>query len=436
MKNIRVFYRQFRLTAILAVSAMLIPVCPSAVSADEPAHLRSVIRKEFYSDNTLKAERRYTGGLLNGESRFYNPDGTLAQTCEYQNDRPHGLLKKYHPDGTTLESEVRIEEDQYEGVRKSFYPNGNVKAEAHFEKGLLNGEARQYYENGGIQNEEVFRDDQITGTKKTYFPGGQLMSEACCYQAGVLNGESKLYYESGHIEWSLPFVGGKIHGLAHADYPDGAPKARVMYRDGLWDGESAEYYAGGAKLSEANFVSGAGIEKRYYESGELKEEIPYKDNAEEGTVRGLRKDGSLEFEDTYREGEKTSRKFYDASGKRLFHVRYTDWRLRLLFDLDRRYNAGQWDTASEAYPGGWIRSTHSFKDGALHGISEEYYDGLFQWVHFRDAYWHGTRINRKEFDPDGRILSNRDEANIYGLIFETAFSRPSSERRRSTELQK
>lgn len=392
--------------------------------AGEPVR-KETVEVEYYPDRTVKAELRYAGGLLNGESRFFAPDGTLTQTCEYRTGRPHGALKKYGPDGVLL-SETQVIGEEYHGPRRTFYPDGRVKDEAHFERNRLTGEARQYYPDGTLRLEERFEDDRIVGTKKTYYEDGRLMSEACCYEAGVLNGESRHYHENGSVEWAVPFSGGRMHGLALAYYPDGTPKARVNYREGLWDGDSVEFFATGAKLSEAVFERGSGLEKRYFETGELREELPYVQNREEGVARGYRKDGSLEFEDHYRRGQKVRRVGYDPSGRVLFRSSYTDWRLRLLFGWDERYGKGESEEVSDVYPAGWIRSKQKFKNGRLHGLSIEYYDGVFEGVRTIDAYWRGDRIHRMEFDREGRRTGSRDEANLFRLILAAVFNRSGS----------
>ncbi|MBP9733595.1 MAG: hypothetical protein KBD07_04385 [Candidatus Omnitrophica bacterium] len=407
---------------VVLVAGMLVGVDAAA----ESSLRKEVIEKEFYPDQTLKAELRYVGGLMNGESRFYAADGTLAQTCEYKDGKPAGALRTFRSDGSMI-GESYVLGGMHHGPRKSFYPNGTLKDEAGFFEDALSGEARQYYENGKVKLIETFENDRITGTKTAYFENGELMSEACCYEAGLLTGESNLYGENGRLEWKVPFLKGEMHGLAAGYYDDGAVKARVNYQHGLWDGPSAEFYRSGAKLSEALFTEGSGVEKRFYESGELKSEIPYKANLEEGLARLYRKDGTLEFEDRYQAGELRSRKMFDPAGRVLFRQSYRDWKLAMLFGLDQKYGWGKPDTSSQTYPGGWIQSLQKHKYGIPHGIWEEYYDGVFEGIRYRDTYWEGRRISRREYDREGRQIASATEENIYRLILKALFSRPSSD---------
>lgn len=396
---------------------------PASFACAQEGYQKEKIQKEYYPDRKVKVEWRYIGGELNGESRFYNPDGTLAQTCEYKSGQPEGLLRKFYPDGS-LESEAPLVQGKFDGTRKSFYPGGKVRDEANFKNGLLNGEAKQYFENGNLKNIEMFENDAVTGTKKTYFESGQLLSESCCYEAGVLNGTSKFYYESGQLEWNIPFVNGKIHGTTQAYYPSGAAKASVQYREDLWNGRAAEFYESGAKLSEADFAMGSGSEKRYYETGELKEEISYIQNMEDGTVKGYYKTGSPDFVDEYKKGEKLSRQKFDPDGKLMFKAEYgTDPQTRLLFKMDRPEKSDRVYADSSMYSGGWIKSKKNYKDGVLHGTSDEYYDGQFKWVHFRELYWNGTLLSRTEFDPDGRPLHHEKFADVGKLILSAAAGR-------------
>ncbi len=400
-------------------------IISAPILAAEPASLKERVQKEHYPDRSVKAEFRYAGGLLNGESRFYHPDGSLAETCEYKDGRPEGALKKFYRDGT-LESETHVRGDRHHGPRKSYYPNGTLRSEANFADDQLSGTARQYYPSGTLKNEEMFEDDRIVGAKKTYYPDGRLMSEACCYEEGLLKGESRIFYETGELEWILPFVNGRIHGLAVAAHPGGAAKARVNYKEGLWDGASVEFYPSGAKLSEARFSAGTGLEKRYYPTGELKSEVPYIANAGEGLARSFRQNGSVEFEDVYRDGEKISRKMLDPGGRILFRQSYTDRRLDLLLDLDKKRGSGEIETVAEMHPDGWIKSVRRLKNGEPHGIWDEYHEGFFEWVRYRDVYWYGRRIHRREYDHEGRQTAVRSETNLYELILRTFLGRTGS----------
>ena len=52
------------------------------------------------------------------------------------------------------------------------------------------------------------------------------------------------------------------------------------------------------------------------------EEGPYKDGKQDGKFKEYRKDGSLEYLDTYKNGVKLNRKAYDEEGKLKFEQNY------------------------------------------------------------------------------------------------------------------
>ena len=51
--------------------------------------------KVYYDNGTLKAERQFKDGKLNGVYRAYYEDGVLKAEGNYQDDKLEGVLKRY-----------------------------------------------------------------------------------------------------------------------------------------------------------------------------------------------------------------------------------------------------------------------------------------------------------------------------------------------------
>ena len=61
-----------------------------------------------------------------------------------------GLYQRYHEDGYLLE-EAHYANDSLQGERKFFFPNGKTERIEHHQHGVFHGKYQQFYETGQIQ---------------------------------------------------------------------------------------------------------------------------------------------------------------------------------------------------------------------------------------------------------------------------------------------
>ncbi|WP_338941153.1 toxin-antitoxin system YwqK family antitoxin [Fusobacterium nucleatum] len=94
---------------------------------------------------------------------------------------------------------------------------------------------------------------------------------------------------------------------------------KTEFKNGLRDGSSKKYFINGGKVSlEAIFSNGiqVGVQKRYYESGELLSELSYKNGKMDGIGKSYYQNGQVEMEEPYKNGERDGViKVYDENGK-------------------------------------------------------------------------------------------------------------------------
>ena len=94
---------------------------------------------------------------------------------------------------------------------------------------------------------------------------------------------------------------------------------KTEFKNGLRDGSSKKYFINGGKVSlEAIFSNGiqVGVQKRYYESGELLSERSYKNGKMDGIGKSYYQNGQVEMEEPYKNGERDGViKVYDENGK-------------------------------------------------------------------------------------------------------------------------
>lgn len=69
-----------------------------------------------------------------------------------------------------------------------------------------------------------------------------------------------------------------------------------------------------------------GIFNFYGVNEELEEKRNYKKNKRNGITKGFYKKGDIKYIDTYKNGEKIRRRYYDKKGKLEFDQTYPEWR--------------------------------------------------------------------------------------------------------------
>ena len=70
-------------------------------------------------------------------------------------------------------------------------------------------------------------------------------------------------------------------------------------------------------MYETKFVNGNGVDKGYYENGQLRYETNYKDGIVDGLGKGWYENGQLKSEWSYKDGELISEKCWDEEGNEI-----------------------------------------------------------------------------------------------------------------------
>ncbi len=112
-----------------------------------------------------------------------------------------------------------------------------------------------------------------------------------------------------------------VNSTAYAEvrkeyYESGQLKAGLNYKDGKQEGIIKAYYESGQLQAEGNFKDGKqeGITKLYYESGQLLEEGNFKDGKPEGIAKAYYESEQLQAEAHFINGQLISEKKYGEDG--------------------------------------------------------------------------------------------------------------------------
>lgn len=192
------------------------------------------------------------------------------------------------------------------------------------------------------------------------------------------------------------------HGPFEAWHPDGTPRARGAFRDGLQDGEWVQWHASGREGSRGVWSAGA----------------------KEGPWTYRREDGTLLARGSYARGEPSGPWTHwlpdgslEARGSYLFGAKEGVWLHRLpdgSVDLERSgvYEGGE-RIAAYALEGsfaeradGVLEDRVEYADGVPHGVSASWYaDGT---PRHEGRYERGRKTGRWSYwNPDGSVDSRR-----------------------------
>lgn len=109
-----------------------------------------------------------------------------------------GLYQKLTPDGRLLE-EAHYHLNVLEGERKYYFPNGSVESVESYKNGAIHGKYRKFYENGTPRIEQEFVDGAMQGLSIRYYPNGAV-EERVTMKDNEENGPFQEYYENGNLK--------------------------------------------------------------------------------------------------------------------------------------------------------------------------------------------------------------------------------------------
>ena len=161
------------------------------------------------------------------------------------------------------------------GKYTEYYKNGEIKVQGSYKEGKRDGEFKAFLKNGKSAGSVIYKDGKII--KSTLV---KAMKDNASFSP-----VTDIYYK---LEDS--------HTLRKVDYENGLLRIYFIYnKDGIPDGESVEYYEEGNIKSiipfRNNMVEGLTI--TYYENGNIDEEVNYKNDKMNGEAKSYDENGKL-----------------------------------------------------------------------------------------------------------------------------------------------
>jgi antitoxin component YwqK of YwqJK toxin-antitoxin module len=188
------------------------------------------------------------------------------------------------------------------------------------------------------QNDTIFNQTDALGLKQGYwkkeYANGKLMYKGF-FKDGRPVGEMQRYYETGEIKAIMKYNNKSEYVKTCFYYNDGELAAEGLYfkeqKDSTWNYYS--FYSGKLTATET-FNKGLknGVEKHFYESGQLSEVIEWQNNFKHGAWNQYFEDGTQKL--------KASNSFNKVTG--LYTVCYPNGRLFILGHYIDNKRHGKW----------------------------------------------------------------------------------------------
>jgi len=324
---------------------------PQAHSPQVAAGLRYLLllllvffQDDLFSQDTIRN---------NGYQKFYYPNGKISSEGNIRDGKPDGYWKSYNPN-ETLKSEGNRKNFELDSIWKFYNDNGKLLVEINYRAGKKNGLKISYLDKETIK--ENFRNDIKEGFTRYYSPDGKIRQE-------------------------IPFVKGMEQGFGREFGPDGTVITLTEYKRGFIVDRQRINRKDGEGRKQGHWFT-------FYDSGNLKSEVTYKDDKRNGYLKEYAENGDL---------LRISKYFDDVLQPEAEEIR-------------------KLDVQNEYYPDGKIRISAMFRNGIPEGIRREYSEqgeveksyvyqngvvageGIVREDGNRDGPW-------KEYYPDGKIRS-------------------------------
>ena len=293
--------------------------------------------KDNYLVNRERINRTDKKGRKQGAFREYFENGTIKKEEHYLDDQLHGYYREFDSRGELLtairyergEIKEEIDEDMREllDMKSTYDEQGRLVFTGGYREGIPIGIHRFYDTTGLVVNAYLYNqlgqkigegviDEQgrRIGTWTDFYPTGEIRSTGS-YLDNMQTGSWTYYFVSGGIEQKGRFDKGRFQGLWMWYYPNGNTWREESYFNGREDGLFTEYDQAGAVLAKGDYISGERDGEWIYQVGDHSEKGAYVIGLREGDWKYYYKDGQLQYEGYYSQGNPHKKhKYYYPSG--------------------------------------------------------------------------------------------------------------------------
>lgn len=270
----------------------------------------------YFINGSLKSITDYDGkgsGNKNGYDIQWSSDGELSSFRKYKNYKDFENIKDKSIAKSVYDKYINRPKYQgntingkKEGLWISWFESEYKQFEENYKSGNLDGLFIAYYPDGKKLFEIEMKDAVPNGKICTWNSTGYKYYEGS-FLEGEKNGIWTKYYDNGIKLEEKEFEPGKINHISQKEwYENGNQKSEIYYKDGKENGHFKFWYENGNLNSESDRTDGQmnGMLKEFYANGNPKSEKTYIFNKEEGEETRWYENGKKERTLNYINGKK------------------------------------------------------------------------------------------------------------------------------------
>lgn len=368
----------------------------------------------------------------NGFSKFHYPNGKISSEGTLKNGKPDGYWKSYNENGT-IKSEGNRKGFELDSLWKFYNQNGKLILEMYYKSGKKYGLKTSYLDKETVK--ENFRNDVKEGYTRYYYPDGKIKQEIP-FIKGFEQGFGKEYASDGTIntltEYKKGFIvdrlrinrkdsQGRKQGRWYTFFESGNLRTEVTFKDDMKNGYLKEYTENGDLLKiskyvddiiqpEAEEIQKLEVQNEYYPNGKIKISAMFRNGIPEGIKREYTAEGTIEKAFLYKNGVITGEGIVKEDGNRdgFWKDFYPDGSLKAEGNYDNGKQTGAW---RYFHPNGKIEQAGKFnKQGKPDGAWKWYFDSgrLLKEENYRGGLKDGMST---EYDETGKVIEEGEFVN-------------------------
>ena len=177
-------------------------------------------------------------GRRQGVWKDFYPNGQMRYEGEFKNDKCKGTFRYYDEQGN-LKATNEFDKSGERALNKTFAPNGRVVATGYYVNQKKEGEWKYYDKSSGqMLLVEDNKDGKVEGWSKLYNPNNGVLAEETQYVGGQPEGQCRKYSDTGTLLMECQYHNGLLEGPAKTYYPTSTLKEVGQYhlgqKAGIW----------------------------------------------------------------------------------------------------------------------------------------------------------------------------------------------------------
>lgn len=228
--------------------------------------------------------------VLHGNIKYYFHTGQRASECLYHHGAKQGVCKEYHQnENSTLKSSVVFKNGLEHGPFAYYRSNGNLEREGIFYreitvedtllKNVYDGTIHYYQDNGKRHRTENWKNFKKNGVQEMYYHRTGELSQRTHLKDNLKSGIEERFDKDGTRNYLAHFEVIEKDGVEISQqtgtetyWEKGQVKTTVEWKNGAQEGSARSYYLSG-QLEKLMHFKGGKLQGRYhtyYENGQLK----------------------------------------------------------------------------------------------------------------------------------------------------------------------